>query len=109
MVRFIWVSCLLLVSALATLLPALSPRELSSENKGEKQPVRKAFGIDKRELWTTSKVKGSPEPPNPYQLVSTYPKLTFNEGLEIAPVPGVGPFTILGDPLVAVHHRWASN
>src|SRR5215475_4220202 len=52
------------------------------------QPLGKPYGLEKRELWTTSKVKGSPEPPAPYQLVRTYPKLKFFEALEIAPVPG---------------------
>jgi uncharacterized repeat protein (TIGR03806 family) len=61
---------------------------LASPPGETKEPVRKAFGIDKREPWTTSKVKGSPEPPPPYQLVSTYPKLTFNEALELTTVPG---------------------
>jgi uncharacterized repeat protein (TIGR03806 family) len=49
---------------------------------------RKATGIEKRELWTTSKVKGSPEPPDPYIMTRVYPKLKFDEALEIAAVPG---------------------
>lgn len=52
------------------------------------QPVRKPFGLEKREPWTTSKVKGSPEPPDPFTLAPTYPKLKFFEALELAPVPG---------------------
>jgi uncharacterized repeat protein (TIGR03806 family) len=60
-----------------------SPRLAAAE-----QPVRKAYGLETRELWTTSNVKGSPEPPSPYQLVRTYPKLSFNEALELVPVPG---------------------
>ncbi len=54
----------------------------------EKQPVRKDFGLEKRELWTTSKVKGSPEPPDPYTMARTYPKLKFFEALELSPIPG---------------------
>jgi len=54
----------------------------------EKQPVRKDFGLEKRELWTSSKVKGSPEPPDPYTMARTYPKLKFFEALELTPVPG---------------------
>src|SRR5262245_1347704 len=73
-----------LVALLAALLPTLASREPTSDTK----PVRKEFGIDKRVPWTTSKVKGSPEPPNPYQLVKSYPKLVFNEPLELTPVPG---------------------
>ncbi len=52
------------------------------------EPVRKATGIEKREPWTKSKVVGSPEPPNPYTMVKTYPKITFNEALELTAVPG---------------------
>src|SRR5580704_12232734 len=52
------------------------------------QPVVKSYGIEKRELWTTSKVKGSPEPPNPYAIAKAYPKQKFNEPLELTPVPG---------------------
>lgn len=52
------------------------------------QPVRKASGLERRELWTTSRVKGSPEPPDPYSMARTYPKLNFFEALELVPVPG---------------------
>jgi uncharacterized repeat protein (TIGR03806 family) len=54
----------------------------------DKQPVRKASGLETRELWTTSNVKGSPEPPDPYQMVNAFPKNKFNEPLEMTPVPG---------------------
>lgn len=52
------------------------------------ESVRKPYGIENRELWTTSKVKGSPEPPDPYTMTRVYPKLKFDEALEIAAVPG---------------------
>ncbi len=52
------------------------------------EPVRKATGIETREPWTQSKVVGSPEPPNPYTVVNAYPKLSFNEALELTAVPG---------------------
>ncbi|HJZ60076.1 MAG TPA: PQQ-dependent sugar dehydrogenase, partial [Gemmataceae bacterium] len=48
----------------------------------------KPYGIEKREPWTTSRVKGSPEPPPPYQLTKAYPNLAFSEPLELTPVPG---------------------
>jgi uncharacterized repeat protein (TIGR03806 family) len=86
MSRFLWIPCA------AAMIPLAALSSLSGEpraDKGDdKQPARKAYGIEKRELWTTSKVKGSPEPPDPYQLVPTYPKLTFNEPLELVAVPG---------------------
>ena len=43
---------------------------------------RKPFGIDKRELWTTSKVVGSPDPAPPYRLEKVFPDLTFTEPRE---------------------------
>jgi glucose/arabinose dehydrogenase len=88
MARFIWILGVGVIAILAWLLPSFLTSAPPVDNGADKQPVRKAYGIEKRELWTTSKVKGSPEPPDPYQLVATYPTLTFNEALEIAPVPG---------------------
>jgi len=48
----------------------------------------KLSGIEKRELWTTSNVKGSPEPPPPYQLTNAFPTIKFDEPLEMTIVPG---------------------
>jgi uncharacterized repeat protein (TIGR03806 family) len=88
MSRFVPASCLVAAALLAGLIPSLASREPPSGKSADPQPVRKAFGIDKRVPWTTSRVKGSPEPPNPYQLAKTYSKLTFNEPLELIAVPG---------------------
>ncbi len=41
-----------------------------------------------RALWTTSKVVGSAEPPDPYRLELAYPKLKLFEPLSAALVPG---------------------
>ena len=41
-----------------------------------------------RALWTTSKVVGSPEPPDPYRLELAYPKLKLDEPLSAGVVPG---------------------
>jgi uncharacterized repeat protein (TIGR03806 family) len=49
---------------------------------------RKAFGIDKRTPWTTSKVKGSPEPPPPYRTEPAFPMLKFDEPLDLTYGPG---------------------
>jgi uncharacterized repeat protein (TIGR03806 family) len=70
------------------LLLSASSTGSAADKDDTKNPVRKAYGIETREPWTTSKVIGSPEPPSPYQLVATYPKLSFNEALELAAVPG---------------------
>ncbi len=53
-----------------------------------KLPARKPFGLEKRVPWTTSKVVGSPEPPPPYKTERAFPKLTFNEPLDLTYAPG---------------------
>ena len=75
----------LLIAIPALVLVGLGLRIQTAEPE---QPVRKSSGLEKRELWTTSKVVGSPEPPAPYRLVPTYPKLKFDEALELTPIPG---------------------
>lgn len=77
---------LLLPAAIACALVA-SPYLLRTGD-ARPDPVRKPTGIEKRELWTSSKVKGSPEPPDPYIMTRVYPKLKFDEALEIVAVPG---------------------
>jgi uncharacterized repeat protein (TIGR03806 family) len=74
-------SLLLIPTALLAAFVAM-PR--AAEPRVEKAKT----GIEKRELWTTSKVKGSPEPPDPYTVKRVYPDLKFDEALEIAAVPG---------------------
>src|SRR5262249_12054678 len=54
----------------------------------------KPVGIAKRVLWTTSKVKGSPEPPAPYRAASVFPKLKFFEPLAMSAIPGTNRFVI---------------
>lgn len=54
-----------------------------------KEPVRKEFGLEKRVPWTTSNVKGSPEPPPPYRTEVAFPKLPkFEEPLDMTYAPG---------------------
>jgi uncharacterized repeat protein (TIGR03806 family) len=51
-------------------------------------PTRKAFGLDRRVPWTTSRVRGSPIPPSPYKTELAFPKLKFDESLDITSVAG---------------------
>lgn len=44
-------------------------------------PVRKTG-------WTTSKVIGTPEPPSPFLVAPSYPKLKFKNPVELAVIPG---------------------
>lgn len=41
----------------------------------------------KRVLWTTSKITGSPDPKAPYQPENAFPKLRFDQPLELTTVP----------------------
>ena len=46
------------------------------------------IGIDHRVPWTTSRVKGSPEPPAPYRTEMAFPKLAFEGPLDMVRIPG---------------------
>lgn len=46
------------------------------------------LSLDRRVPWTTSKIQGSPEPPAPYRVVTAFPKLKFDEPLDMACAPG---------------------
>ncbi|MCE9561985.1 MAG: PQQ-dependent sugar dehydrogenase [Planctomycetes bacterium] len=81
----LWASAIVIAGLATAYFMRPSAETVAAEDK---QPVRKDFGLEKRELWTTSKVKGSPEPPDPYTVSRTYPKLKFFEALELCPVPG---------------------
>lgn len=52
------------------------------------EPRKVSFGIQERVPWTTSKVKGSPEPSLPYETEHAFPQLKFNQPLAIATAPG---------------------
>ncbi len=61
-------------------------------------PLTDAVAQNKRVLWTTSKIQGTPDPPSPYQTKVAFPKLRFEEPLAMTVVPGT-------DQLV-VAERW---
>jgi uncharacterized repeat protein (TIGR03806 family) len=55
----------------------------------DEQENRKAYGLEKRVLWTGSKVQGSPEPPPKYRTALAFPRLQkFEEPLDFAFAPG---------------------
>ncbi len=47
------------------------------------------FGVDERTPWTTSRLKGSPEPPPPYQTRQIFANLHFKEPVAIVPAPSL--------------------
>src|SRR5260221_4894951 len=57
----------------------------------------KPFGLEKRVPWTTSNVKGSPEPPPPYKTELAFPKLPkFEEPLDLTYAPGTNRLFVAG-------------
>jgi uncharacterized repeat protein (TIGR03806 family) len=63
----------------------------------DKEPERKAYGLQKRVPWTTSKVVGSPEPPPPYRTELAFPKLPkFEEPLDLTYAPGTNRLFVAG-------------
>ncbi len=49
---------------------------------------RDSYATLKRALWTTSRVKGSPDPPNPFRTEVAFPHLKFEQPLELTTAPG---------------------
>src|SRR5918999_1461533 len=62
------------------------------------EAVRKPYGIEKRELWTTGAIHGTPEPPNPYRMENAFPKLELFEPLSVGLVPGSNRFGVATRP-----------
>jgi uncharacterized repeat protein (TIGR03806 family) len=63
---------------------------LAGSQKEAGPVTRKPSGLDKRVPWTTSRVHGSPEPPSPYKTQVAFPKLKFDEPLDLSSAPGSG-------------------
>jgi uncharacterized repeat protein (TIGR03806 family) len=60
---------------------------LLSASAAQQPKDGKPFGIDKRVPWTTSRIVGSPEPPPPYRTENAFPKLKFDEPLDMEAAP----------------------
>src|SRR5207302_1745693 len=84
-----------LLSLAAAALPGLLLLGWTSD-AGQKSE-RKAFGLDKRVPWTTSRVIGSPEPPPPYRTEPAFPKLPkLEEPLDLTYAPGSNRLFVAG-------------
>ena len=46
------------------------------------------FDVENRIPWTTSNIKGTPEPPSPYRPEVAFPNVKFYEPITMATVPG---------------------
>lgn len=70
----------------------------SAQTTAETKSVRKPFGLDKRVPWTSSKMKGFPEPPPPYKTQQVLPKVKFNEPLDLTHMPGTNRLVVATRP-----------
>ena len=67
----------------------------------------KPFGIEHRVAWTTSKVKGSPEPPPPYRSEPAFPQLSFSRPIALTRLPGTDRLVVveLNGGVLSFHDR----
>ncbi len=72
------------------LLVAVCAATLTAEEEGAKMGngFRDSYATLKRALWTTSRVKGAPDPPNPFRTEVAFPHLKFEQPLELTSAPG---------------------
>lgn len=73
-------NALRVVCAAIAVLLATQLMELGAAPKS----VRKPYGLEKRVAWTTSRIVGSPDPPDPYRAEIAFPGLRFYEPLSMA-------------------------
>lgn len=77
----IWSVCLLVVAGTFCLQGTLQAKDAQ-------------YGIEERVPWTTSRVKGSPDPALPYETERAFPQLKFNQPLAVATAPGLKRFFV---------------
>ena len=76
---------------LGSAFPGFFLQSASSQAQSKKDMPH---GIEKRISWTASKITGSPEPPPPYKIERTFPKLTFTNPLLLTTAPGSNRFFV---------------
>jgi len=54
----------------------------------QKSATQRPRGLQERTLWTTSKIRGAPDPPAPYRIERVFDKLKFAEPLDLVRAPG---------------------
>ncbi len=78
--------CLLFAALIAV---GLTLSNFATSTAQPDKGVPKQFGLEKRVPWTSSNVKGSPEPPPPFRTEPAFPKLPkFDEPLDMTYAPG---------------------
>src|SRR5690348_6184710 len=60
-----------------------------------------------RRPWTTSRIAGTPEPPEPYKLVSAFPKIKFERLTCVEQVPGADRLLVteMGGKIYAIEKK----
>jgi glucose/arabinose dehydrogenase len=76
---------------LALVAAVLFTWSLTPTAAGEERP----YGLEHRELWTTSRLVGSPDPPPPYTVEKTYTQIQWRLPLYIAAEPGTDSLLIV--------------
>ena len=71
--------CLRFVALIALICPAAIAQDSSAT---------KPQGLAKREAWTSSRIKGSPDPAPPYRVEPAFPALKFEQPLDLSAAPG---------------------
>ena len=56
------------------------------------------FDVRQRRPWTSDKLRGTPEPPDPYTTQDAFPRLKFFEPLSVGVIPGSGRFGVATRP-----------
>jgi putative heme-binding domain-containing protein len=88
-------SLILGILCLRALSHSQPAQRAGAEQTQPAQPKKdKPYGIDKRIPWTSSHIKGSPEPPPPYKIERAFPKLTFRNPLHLTTAPGINRFFV---------------
>ncbi|MCE9604044.1 MAG: PQQ-dependent sugar dehydrogenase [Planctomycetia bacterium] len=84
LVRRLSIRSLFAVGSLGVAAIWLMLTTVDAQTAGE----RTAASSSKRQPWTTSRIHGSPEKPEPYRVVSAFPELRFEKPTSIEELPG---------------------
>jgi len=67
---------------------AASVEQQTAKPDESQQAANEPYGIEKRVPWTTSRFRGTPEPPLPYLAARVFPKLNFKNPTVLTNAPG---------------------
>ena len=71
-------------------IPGISPASTPDEGPPEIDDAASKANVRPRLTpWTTSKIRGTPEPPPPYRVEPAFPRLRFNHPIALTSVRGL--------------------